>query len=479
MFHEVKGKNITFDKNRTTATWSPVQSGGLLFTERPLTATEPVTLTLQGTGAIELGITQIDPATLLGKVPESASNLEKYHFLNDVKIHKRTCTMCIRLDDKTQEVISSYGGGEYKQGIDSNILYWLVADVKYGAVDMKLDNTDSQNLRHQFSESCGGNMKRLNDPSAATSQVKSPAALCFYSEPITTRKQYVLHCTPKAYQGTIPGRYYVVMRYTKQTPNEFQQQNEEKFDILKQTESLSNSRPDWHQIEKFEKDDCTGNPIIVEFTGDSFLYKTASGKRSKQNCRTNTDSGVWLVYELYGVTARLEIINVSDRHGYGSNIGESLTEGGNLAVPSIPEETEADLENIPVENLEECLPGVSGSSRNTHPRPVSHPNTIARGISNIEDPVSLDKPIRKNFTKLRDTFIVNEFIDYMFENDMITRQEFEQFEQTSQQDKTKATKKVLMNLSARPVSKKFMLMALENTKQQFLIPYFFPDEEKE
>ena len=98
MFHVVKGKNITLDKNRTTATWTPVQSGGLLFSEKPLTTSDPVTLTLQGTGAVELGITQIDPTTLRGQVPESSSQLAKYHFLNDVKIHKRTCTMCIRLD---------------------------------------------------------------------------------------------------------------------------------------------------------------------------------------------------------------------------------------------------------------------------------------------------------------------------------------------------------------------------------------------
>jgi hypothetical protein len=99
MFHEVKGKNITFDKNRTTANWNPVQTGGLLFTEKPLTISDPVTLTLQGSGAVELGITQVDPGTLRGKVPESSSQLEKYHFLNDVKIHKRTCAMCIRVDD--------------------------------------------------------------------------------------------------------------------------------------------------------------------------------------------------------------------------------------------------------------------------------------------------------------------------------------------------------------------------------------------
>ena len=41
----------------------------------------------------------------------------------------------------SQEVVTSYGGGQYKQPIDLDTVYWLVADVKYGAVDLKLDNT--------------------------------------------------------------------------------------------------------------------------------------------------------------------------------------------------------------------------------------------------------------------------------------------------------------------------------------------------
>ncbi|XP_060590608.1 uncharacterized protein LOC132745669 [Ruditapes philippinarum] len=480
MFHEVKGKNITFDKNRTTAIWSPVQTGGLLFTEKPLTISDPVTLTLQGSGAVELGITQVDPGTLRGKVPESSSQLEKYHFLNDVKIHKRTCAMCIRVDEVAREVVSSYGGGQYKQGIDLNEQYWLVADVKYGAVDLKLDNSGNNHIRHLFSELCGGNIKVLNDPTAATSQTKSPAALCFYSEPVETQKQYVLHCSPKAYHGTIPGRYYVLMRYTNQSPLEFRRHNEDKFDILNQRESLSSSKPDWFQIEKFEKDDCAGNPIIVEFTGDSFIYKTASGKRSRQNCRANTDSEVWLVFELYGISARLEIINISNRHVVGGGCTNvSLTQGGNLAVTCIREETENDINNIPSNNSENDLTGSYTASGYNIPGPVRHPDLVTQAASQIDDPVSLEKAIQKNFTTLRDSFIVDEFIDNMFENEVITRTEFQQLELVCQQDKTKATKKVLMSLSLRPVSKKFIMTALEKTKQQFLAQYFFPEEEKE
>ena len=183
---------------------------------------------------------------------------------------------------------------------------------------------------------------------------------------------------------------------------------------------------------------------------------------------------------MYGVSARLEVINVTDRHGVSDHrINVSLTEGGNVGIPSIQEESEDEAANNLVNNFQTSLPGFQTASRCTLPQPVRHHDTETPAATNIDDPVSLDKAIQKNFTKLRDTFIVDEFIDYMFENDLLTRTELQQLETTCQNDKTKATKKVLMNLSARPVSKKFMLMALENTKQQFLGQLFFPEEEKE
>lgn len=254
-------------------------------------------------------------------------------------------------------------------------------------------------------------------------------------------------------------RYYILIRYTNQTPEEFQEHNEEKFDVSKQNGSgPSTATSDWYQIEKFEKEDCTGNPIIVEYTGDSFRYKTASGKHNIQICSTNCNSANWLVFELYGVSARLEIINVSDRRGGEVHVdgGSSIVEGGSMTAVAT-----CNVEDIPSDT----------------PKPVRHPDTP--DTHPIEDPVLLERAIQKNFTRLRDSFNVNEFIDYMFESDMLTFQDFQMLGAMSNENQPKATKSVLMNLSARPVSKKFMLMALEKTKQSFLATLFFPDEEKE
>ncbi|KAH3755322.1 hypothetical protein DPMN_190013 [Dreissena polymorpha] len=62
MFHDVKGENVKLNSSRTTASWTPVKSGGLTFVSTPLTYERPLTLTLDGSGAVELGITCTDPA---------------------------------------------------------------------------------------------------------------------------------------------------------------------------------------------------------------------------------------------------------------------------------------------------------------------------------------------------------------------------------------------------------------------------------
>ncbi|KAL4220780.1 hypothetical protein ACF0H5_019048 [Mactra antiquata] len=143
MFHQLKGNNVSFDQNKKTAYWKPVETGGLVFTNVYIHPEHPVILKLEGSGAVELGVISYEPTVLKDSLPESASKLTDYIFLNDVKIHKRTCTMKVQLDVDNKEIFTSYGGGHYRQEVDCNKRYWLIADVKYGQVEMKLCNEDT------------------------------------------------------------------------------------------------------------------------------------------------------------------------------------------------------------------------------------------------------------------------------------------------------------------------------------------------
>ncbi|WAR14512.1 hypothetical protein MAR_004617 [Mya arenaria] len=459
MFHEIKGKNVAYDRDHSHASWTPIQSGGIVFTARPLTGFEPVTLTLEGTGAIELGITTKDPQSLGGAVPETTQLLEGYHFLNDVKIHKRKCTMSINLDESAMEVVSSYGGGHYKHRIQSNTDYFVVAEVKYGAVELRLEATGNDNTRQEFSENHGRNIKRLNNPAVTTSLHKSPAALCFVSEPLSPEVTIKLSCTPKPYQSTIPGRFYLLLRYTKQDPREFQIKNRGKFDVSVPLGD-NDEEPAWLQIEKLEKDECTGNAVVLKFTGEAIDIWSAKGRRKRTTCHLRANEKVWLVLELYGITVRVET---------------SFLEGpspSHFLCPDIPEDPYENSAvhayyryDTPSEHENEALP-VQG--------PTFVPASTAPPAS-PEDPVYLKDVIQKHFTYLKNNFTVTDVIDHMYENKMITHTELTSI---ASHQPAMQTRSVLVNiLSNRPVSKKAFINALNKTHQEFLIEKFFPEKD--
>ncbi|KAL4220781.1 hypothetical protein ACF0H5_019049 [Mactra antiquata] len=234
-------------------------------------------------------------------------------------------------------------------------------------------------------------------------------------------------------------------------PEEFYKQNIDKFDVSHQEKYQQATLPDVIEIEKFEKEECTGNPILISYDGKKMNYKSASGKRGS-HLVSNTDSEiVRFVFELYGVSATLDVI---DRPGDVIKIS-----GVTPIMADIPEDT-------PGNNV---VDGASGTDTST---PI-------RTDNEIEDPVYLEQPIRKYFTTLRDSFTVDEFIDNMYEQNLLTEKELTDIGKLCEKSKHQATKQVLIKLSNCPVSKKFMLDALENTRQSYLCKYFFPTEEKE
>ncbi|KAH3755241.1 uncharacterized protein LOC127848667 [Dreissena polymorpha] len=460
MFHDVKGENVKFDSSRSTASWTPVKSGGLTFVSTPLTSERPLTLTLDGSGAVELGITCTDPACYQDRVPETVDKIREYSFLNDIKIHRRKCEMVIQLDENLQEVITSYGGGQYKHSIAPCRNYFVVVDVKFGAVDMKLDGPDG-NVPVEFSEYHGPNIKLLNNPAAVTSLTKSPASVCFYSDPLTPDLQLALTCTPRGYQSTIPGRYYLLLRYVKMEPRQFHIRYPGKF-IIQRSESADVSDGDWSQIEKLEKEECTGKPVGLKFTGCALELRSSTGKQKSINCNLQKGEQVWLALELYGISVHIET-------GNGSEL---------FPCPGIPEELpECHAMSERCDSVEDSLDMVlptSGRSLVTYvpppPTPSAQPPQQPQPCR-IGDPVWLKDAIQKNFTTILKTFVATPFVDFLYESDMITVEEMEKVHSLTT---SAAARYVLIDiLSKRPVSKKAVERALKETKQDFLMDILF------
>lgn len=427
MFHDIKGVNISTDRKKVTASWNPKKSWGVLFVEKQIIEQQPIILQIQGSGALELGITTTNPTSLRNCVPTSLGDLEVYYCLNDVKLHRRSCNMKLEIDLRKQEVISSFGGGEYRQKIARDQCYWITADMKYGDMELQLKNQDDDNMAYTFSDVCGTNIKRLNDPTIVTSLRKSPAAYCFLSQPLEPNMQLSLKCLPKSYQGIIPGRYYVKLFYTHKSPNE----------IISQMPNMYSLQDSPNNIVQcftiLEKEECIGPPIKVSLTEYMLTYVTSSGTERSQMLEYAED--VWLAFELFGVSLALEVHGKFDRCAIESH------------------SVECDFQPI-----------------------VHSDNTLT---AQMDDPVNLETAIQKNFVKLKKDLMAKEFIDYMFESKLITGQELTRLTTLSEQDPALANKDVLMKLSKGNISKKFLFKALEETSQLHLLKYFLPEGTKE
>jgi len=219
-------------------------------------------------------------------------------------------------------------------------------------------------------------------------------------------------------------RYYLMLRFTKQSPREFVQRNKGLFDVNVPSEHCL---PQWIDIgRKLEKEMCT-RPITIAFTGQSIRYMNNRGDQTTVNCLLNRDDKVWLVLELYGISVHLDV---------------------NAAPPSTP----------------------SGNPGPLSP-PLSPPSSW---IGNVNpDVVDIKDAIRTNFVYLKQHFHVDEFLDHLFNDGVITEGELSRLAGTQPpHEKVRAT---LMFLMSRPVSKTAFIKALTDTKQEFLIEKFFPN----
>jgi len=164
-----------------------------------------------------------------------------------------------------------------------------------------------------------------------------------------------------------------------------------------------------------------GDGVMVKRDGGQITVTSGTGEVTK--CSLDEEQKAWLVFELYGVTVKARVMSpgVEQRDVNGS---EEAVWGG------------------------QTLP-----SRNT-----------------IADPVLLQEGIQSNFIVLLDSLNLPEFLDHLFEGEMITRVEVGRLHEM---DRLTATRTLLLSiLSVRPVSKKAFINALEKTLQGFLIEKF-------
>lgn len=97
-FSSLHGQNILLSDKSRTATWEPRDSGAWACSTLPLEAGQIMVVRLEGSCHCELGFIKDDP-----KVTDMAKPV--FQQMNEIRIHKRSCTVTTALDTSGTEVL--------------------------------------------------------------------------------------------------------------------------------------------------------------------------------------------------------------------------------------------------------------------------------------------------------------------------------------------------------------------------------------
>lgn len=94
------GENIELSDDQYIATWKPKESAGWIYSKEPLKPGQKVTVVGEGSGHYELGFVCENPED----IDLTSGMTPSFKQLNDVKIHKKTCSITSTLNEFGTEV---------------------------------------------------------------------------------------------------------------------------------------------------------------------------------------------------------------------------------------------------------------------------------------------------------------------------------------------------------------------------------------
>ena len=108
-FHDLHGPNVVLANDKTEATWQLERSGGVLFSEDPLQPGDNVKVTCEGSGRMRVGCSTENPMQYKGDVPDSVYEINGFEVMNEIRFHKRDCSVHVCLNTTGDTVRSQWG----------------------------------------------------------------------------------------------------------------------------------------------------------------------------------------------------------------------------------------------------------------------------------------------------------------------------------------------------------------------------------
>ncbi|XP_045176423.2 uncharacterized protein LOC123536965 [Mercenaria mercenaria] len=493
-FSSTHGQNVTLTNSSTTATWSTRQSGGWVFSLAPLEQGQTVVVELDGSGHCDLGFIKEDP---------QCTNVMKQVFkqMNEIRIHKRKCTIPVTLNDKATEVSSRFQEKTFTKTLDQESKMWLALYVKFGKISAKLLMNGSPEYPVMFSNNHGANISLEENNCLASTVLANPASTCFVKDKISIGEELLFQCSPLLEGEREPSRYHLKLHVYERNPESLKKD----FRYLFDSGTAYAGEPPVTTLEVFEKEECKGD-IVVTLKCDTIVgYRAASSKYNEQTLRVNVADGIWVILELYrttvAVSKRAKTFSVT-----GVNVADAaVREPSNVnaensmdPIRSMQERTElkrqvSDYSEVsdartPDDNVTERLASLERGHQELHANVKALTQTLQTAVScnNFSVPpghvpkafpltVASDMRsqtcdreihIRKNFTQLINNMHCVTLCDKLFEKELITQNEYQNINaETCSPD---ANRKLLLAIMKRKIMKSTMDKILDETDQGYL-----------
>ncbi|KAK3092297.1 hypothetical protein FSP39_000962 [Pinctada imbricata] len=208
------GENLQLSENCRGIKWHQIYSGGLVFSHRPLSKLELISLRMTGSGSVAIGITQSDPNRLY-------RNIGKMFQENQL-----TIGINVKLLDSSRDVSMRIGGD-----IDDNKVFlvsekerytvtkkpgqttWLVVYLRFGDVRVELVPDIGKVLR--FSETIGHNIQLTEGNKRKAKLIEENiSATCRLSRRIYCGEEVTFQVRPLKDKDTLPKMFSVNLGIT-------------------------------------------------------------------------------------------------------------------------------------------------------------------------------------------------------------------------------------------------------------------------
>ncbi|KAL3884418.1 hypothetical protein ACJMK2_024557 [Sinanodonta woodiana] len=455
-FHTVKGDNVQMKED--IATWTPVANGAAAFSEQPLSAGVPVEVEITGSGHAELGIIAIDPEKLKCKPLYRLEDIPQYFQINKVQVHKRKCRITASLLTDENIVIITYDVNKYTQTIKSGMKVWLAIYVNFGDLSLKLYSCGASNSYNPiFSAIKGPNLQFGDGMNEVRTISSKPGAICFIKNPLKVSQRMNFTCERLPGGRTQSGtskRSHLTIYITEADPVELYRQHKDIFTVS----AAQTSEPSWVCSFIIRKDNCSGQ-INIEMEPGTIILTDALNNEVRKRIHIDQRTKLWVALELFRVSVRqVEVSTLTSTDDSGA------AQGYISAVNEPQRQLNIERHNsIPYIDVEGNAPDIERI--NDQPQQ----ETFTR-----RDEIIQFKPSYNGyFSKLVNDLTPISLCDELLSLEIITGQQYEEIRLTK--PLVEQNRKLLPLLWRRPVSKLQFISCLQNSGNEHLVQYFFPN----